>query len=193
MENERTSDCKPTFAQDSGEHATRHDSHAPAGTAMKKADREREARERREKAAARDKAPVAGAKLLPKPQPPRTSAPQPKPQPLKTSALKGGARRELVFDAATAAPTLRFDQLPSVVTWMRQPELLPSPAAMPAGPDDESMALLEMEAESLPEPTSSSLQCLLSGSDDGCVAFSDGKVLIDGVFHKTGAPSSRTC
>ena len=147
---------------------------------MKKADREREARERREKAAARDKAPVAGAKLLPKPQPPRTSA------------LKGGARRELVFDAATA-PTLRFDQLPSVVTWMRQPELLPGPAAMPAGPDDESMALLEMEAESLPEPTSSSLQCLLSGSDDGCVAFSDGKVLIDGVFHKTGAPSSRTC
>ena len=114
-----------------------------------------------------------------------------KPQPLKTSALKGGARRELVFDAT--APTLRFDQLPSVVTWMRQPELLPSPAAMPAGPDDESMALLEMEAESLPEPTSSSLQCLLSGSDDGCVAFSDGKVLIDGVFHKTGAPSSRTC
>jgi hypothetical protein len=164
---------------------------------MRKADREREARERREKAAAplrpSDKAaaPAAGA---PKPQ--ATNSAPAKPQLSKTSALKGGARRELVFDTVKA-PALRYDQLPSVVTWLgRKPSpaaataaaalaadvLLPSTALL----DEDSMALLEVEAERLHAPPGcDSRQQLLSVSDAGCMAGSDGKVLINGVWHKT--------
>jgi hypothetical protein len=47
------------------------------------------------------------------------------------------------------------------------------------------MALLEVEAERLHEPPGSdSRQQLLSVSDAGSMAGSDGKVLINGVWHK---------
>jgi hypothetical protein len=170
---------------------------------MRKADREREARERREKAAASlrpsDKAaaPAAGG---PKPQ--ATDSAPAKQELSKTSALKGGARRELVFDTVKApAAVLRYDQLPSVITWLGRkpfPAAAAAAAAVAAGNnsgvllpptallDEESMALLEVEAERLHEPPcSDSRQQLLAVSDAGSIAGSDGKVLIKGVWHKT--------
>ena len=166
---------------------------------MRKADREREARERREKAAAplrpSDQAapPAAGG---PKPQASNSAPANLRPQLSKTSALKGGARRELVF-CTVKAPALRYDKLPSVVTWLGRKlspaaataaaavaadVLLPSMALL----DEDSMALLEVEAERLHEPPGSdSRHQLLSVSDAGSMAGSDGKVLINGVWHKT--------
>ena len=172
---------------------------------MRKADREREARERREKAAAplrpSDKAapPAAGG---PKPQASNSAPANLRPQLSKTSALKGGARRELVFDTVKApAAVVRYDQLPSVITWLGRkpfPAAAAAAAAVAAGNnsgvllpptallDEESMALLEVEAERLHEPPcSDSRQQLLAVSDAGSIAGSDGKVLIKGVWHKT--------